>query len=209
MKTHFICSERLPLLRHTAAALYVVRHPIDVLWSNFHYARRSGVEPGEARAQVDGYVDEFIAHGGDPRWLQLGMGDWATHVRSWLEASLPFPVWQVRYEDLLADPHAAARSLCEFLGLERDAGQVARAVEGASFASMRRMEEADVDAGRVGIFYKPYLRDSIAAGLRFMRQGQTGAANPALSPDQYSRLERVLGAPMRQFDYTVPERSYP
>src|SRR5579884_3895517 len=42
MKTHFPFSQLMPLADHTAAALYIVRHPADVMLSNFHYARRRG-----------------------------------------------------------------------------------------------------------------------------------------------------------------------
>jgi hypothetical protein len=205
MKTHFPYSVRLPLVDSTAAALQVVRHPADVMLSNFHYSRRSGAHANAQQAELDAYVERFIAEGGDPRWTKLGMGTWEENVRSWSSGPPPFPVLRLRYEDLLADTLGAAQTLCNFLGLERSAAQVSAAVDGASFANMRRIEEADVRAQRVGIFYKPYLRDSIDSGLRFMRSGKSGEAARTLSPDQRLRMERVLGAQMRELGYpTTP-----
>src|SRR5271156_62773 len=41
VKTHFACSPDMPMAERTAAAIYVVRRPEDVLVSNFYYAQRS------------------------------------------------------------------------------------------------------------------------------------------------------------------------
>src|SRR5271166_938951 len=38
LKTHFAYSPDLPCARYTAAAIYVVRNPADVLASNFFYS---------------------------------------------------------------------------------------------------------------------------------------------------------------------------
>src|SRR5271166_6638334 len=60
VKTHFRHSPDLPLAERTAAAIYVVRAPADVLASNFHYARRSGTAFDETREAFDRHVDSFV-----------------------------------------------------------------------------------------------------------------------------------------------------
>ena len=202
MKTHFPYSDALPLAGHTAGAIYVLRDPADVMLSNYHYAKRSGAAAGDDdEAALDRYLDTFIAAHGDPRWLKLGMGSWQDHVRSWLGVKHPFPVLRIRYEDLLADGIQVAGSLCRALGLARGAEDLAMAVAAASFESMRQIEEADIGAQRVGIFYKPYLKQPIEAGLRFMRSGKSGEAVTRLSAQQWQRFNAVFGAMRRELGY--------
>jgi hypothetical protein len=202
MKTHFPYSTALPLATHTAGAIYIVRDPADVMLSNYHYGKRSGAAARDDASALDRYVDAFIAARGDPRWIKLGMGNWDDNVRSWLEAEHKFPVLRIRYEDLLTDGIKVAGLLCRALGIAPTAEHVAKAVAAASFESLRRIEEADINARRVGIFYKPYLHGTIGAGLRFMRSGSSGEAMRALSPDQWRRFNGVFGAVRREFGYS-------
>ena len=205
MKTHFPFSAALPLAACTAAAIYVVRHPADVMLSNFHYSRRAGSQTSVDPVALAHYVDEYLAARGAPRWLELGMGAWDDHVRSWLVTRHPFPVLPVRYEDLQRDALAGARNLCAFLGLDRSTEEMARAVGGASFERLRRIEQQDIERENVGIFYKPYLRPSIDAGLRFMRAGQAGEATRVLSTGQRRRVQATFGPLMQQLGYGAGE----
>ena len=201
MKTHFPFSTALPMAASTAGAIYVVRDPADVLLSGFHYSKRSSTSDREDRNALDQYVDAYLAARGDPRWIGLQMGTWDDHVRSWLGGPLEFPVLPLRYEDLLREATQGARRICSFLGLARSAEQIERAVAGASFQRMREIEEHDIRTHSVGIFYKPYLKPSIDAGLRFMRSGQSGEAARTLSSEQRSRLQRTFGPTMQQLGY--------
>jgi len=199
IKTHFPYSAELPLAAHTAAALYVVRDPADVMLSNYHYSRRSG--PESANNSLQQYVDQFLASRGDPRWIRSRMGAWDEHVVSWLGTKYPFPVLPLRYEDLLADTPGGARRICSFLGLERTDDEIEKAVANSSFSRMRQIEEADIRNRTVGIFYKPYLQSSIDAGLRFMRSGKAGEAALVLTPEQRQRATTTFGTIRRELGY--------
>lgn len=201
MKTHFPYSPRLPLAARTAAAIYVVRHPADVMLSNFHYARRRGAAATDDASALERYLESYIASRGDPRWLELGMGSWEENVRSWVSGERDFPLMRVRYEDLLADAPKLGRSLCEFLGLVRSPEQIERAVAAASFARLREIEEADIREQRVGIFFKPYLRPGIEAGVRFMRAGRSGEGARMLSAQQRERFDAAFGPLQRELGY--------
>ena len=205
LKTHFPYGPRLPLLERSAAAIYVVRDPGDVLVSNFHYARRSSGAMGGAGADAgtddfEQYAEAFIGAGGDPRWIRLGMGSWLENVRAWQGAQARIPMLWVRYEDLLRDAAGFARLLCGRLGIARSAEEIAAAVAASSFERLRAIEEADIAAQRSGIFYKPYLQGAIDAGLRFMRSGQAGAAR-TLPPLQQQRFDARFGALRRELGY--------
>lgn len=201
LKTHFTFSARLPLAERTAAAIYVVRDPADVIASNYHYARRSGRDHGETQAAFDRYFDNFLEHRGDPRWSQLGMGTWEENLHSWLDGARPFPVLCIRYEDLLSDARQVAVTLVRLLHPGICDEEITRAVENSSFARMSEIEEADIRAKRVGIFYKPYLQDSIDSGSRFMRQGTAGEGTRRLSEEQRARLREAFHSPLLRLGY--------
>lgn len=203
LKTHFPCSERLqPLMACTAGAIHVVRHPADVMVSNFHYARRrSGAGSQQQPGEFAAYVDRFIEHRGDPHWSTLGMGSWEQSVRSWRRPDLPFPVLQLRYEDMLAAPVEGARRLSGFLGIVASDERLRQAVADSSFERMREIEEADIRERREGIFYKPYLEQPIHAGLRFMRGGRSGESAEVLSAAQRQQFAQALGPAMREAGY--------
>jgi hypothetical protein len=194
MKTHFTYSPALRYSQHTAAAIYVVRDPADVMLSNYHYGQRSGAVAVDPEAAFARYVDTFIASRGDPRWIQLGMGTWEENVKSWLGATQPFPVLRIRYEDMREDAISTAALVCRTLGITRSAADIDKAVEGAAFERMREIEEADIRDKRVGIFYKPYLQPRIDAGLRFMRAGTSGKGVQVLSGSQQHRFDEAFGA---------------
>jgi hypothetical protein len=201
VKTHFLYSTGLPLAERTAAAIYVVRHPADVLASNFHYAHRSAGVADDSRAAFDRYVDSFLQNRGDPRWVRLGMGSWEDNVRSWLGGPHPFPVLHIRYEDMVENSERICRMLAQALRPGSTDDQVREAAENSSFRRMRAIEEADIHAKRIGIFYKPYLQDSIDAGRRFMRHGTAGGGADRLTSEQRACLSRTFAPLLEQLGY--------
>jgi hypothetical protein len=202
-KTHFMCSGALPLAERTAGCLYVVRHPADVLLSNFHYAVRAGAGAEASPAAFDRYVEEFVTHRGDPRWIQLGMGNWEANVKSWIAERHEFPVQLVRYEDLKLDPHRVCATLSAWLGTGASPERIAEAVAHSSFQRMREIEEADIRDRRVGIFYKPYLEPTLRAGRRFMRSGTSGEGVRVLSAAQSARVAEGFGPLLQALGYST------
>ena len=192
VKTHFLLSPAMPLVERSLAGIYVVRHPADVLLSNFHYARRSAGLAEASRREFDEYFDEFLQHRGDPRWIRGGMGSWEESVRAWLFASRGFPVVPIKYEDLKADPMTACQMLVERFALKRSAQEIRQAVADSSFDRLREIEMTDIRERRVGIFYKPYLQPAIGAGRRFMRKGVSGEGMEHLTAEQRTRLQNAF-----------------
>lgn len=204
LKTHFPFSGSLPLAERTTGAIYIIRHPADVLVSNFFYSQRSAGNADPSAADFDRYVEMFLEHRGDKRWIELGMGSWEQNVRSWLGGGLPFPVVRIRYEDMIDDAQGACRRIARLLRPESSAADLEQAVQNSSFSRMRDIERADIRSKRVGIFYKPYLQASIDAGNRFMRRGLAGDGVARLNPQQRARLRDAFGALLREMGYTDP-----
>jgi hypothetical protein len=199
-KTHFAFSSRMPFNNRTAAAVYLVREPADVLISNYHYSRRGGEESDTQKA-FDDYVETFIRSRGDPRWIEFGMGSWEDNVRSWLDPRHPFPVLRLRYEDLVCDPIRCCESLARLIRPNSSPDEIRQAVSSSSFQRMREVEESDIREKRPGIFYKPYLQQSIDSGLRFMRSGVAGQGVTRLSPEQRARLRTTFQPLLAKLGY--------
>jgi hypothetical protein len=201
-KTHFVYSAAVPLAQRTAAAIYVVRHPADVLVSNFHYSQRSvgGVE--DSQIAFGRYFDAFVQNRGDPRWIQMGMGSWDGNVRSWLGIRHPFPVILLKYEEMMTHPRNACEMLAKLLKPNSTAAEIDAAIVNSSFTRMREIEDADIRDRRVGIFYKPYLQASIADGRRFMRSGTMGEGVRRLTVEQRARLQAAFAPLLKELDYS-------
>lgn len=201
VKTHFPYSAALPLADRTAAAIYVVRHPADVLVSNFHYAQRSAGMANASRQEFDQYVERFIQFRGDPRWIELGMGSWEANVRSWLGRRQPFPVVALRFEALSADPKNSCQTMAQLIRPGSTEVEIDAAVRNSCFDRLRELEAADIREQRVGIFYKPYLKAAIDSGRRFMRNGAVGDGARLLAPEQQARLEEAFAPLIAELGY--------
>ena len=108
-KTHFVYSDQHPFIDKTAASIYVVRHPKDILLSNLNYFRLTGhtqLDPVE-------FSKSFIQHKGVHIWQQAGMGWWPEHVASWEENTVTSQL-VIRYEDLKNNPEKISLKLLIF-----------------------------------------------------------------------------------------------
>jgi aryl sulfotransferase len=203
-KTHLVHRAGPPFSGATDGFIYIVRNPLDVLASamNFRALTRPGSAPGGADTSPGEYAERFLASGGDPVWIGEGFGTWAEHVRSWREASAEHHHVWVRYEDMLADPHAEAGRVASFLGLHGDDGAVRAAVEASSFERMAAIERREAAERRAGFFGSRHMaRGGAGAGVWFMHRGAGGGGRLVLSPQQVARAERSFGPLMRELGY--------
>ncbi len=152
----------------TAAAIYIMRNPFDVAPS---YARHLGVDIDT----VIGRMCEPTAIQASPQNIMEIVGRWDRHIAGWTRApGLPRHV--MRYEDIAADPERAFRDLFRFLRLPVDVDRLRRALEAASFDSLRRQEEEK------GFIERPPEME------RFFHRGSPGGWREELSPEQVARL---------------------
>lgn len=207
IKTHWCYRPDMPLREDTIGAIYILRHPIDVLVSNLDYqmvrsARLRTLGDSSERQEIARrWIDEYIAVGGDPSFEQLGIGGWNENIASWTGSPLPYPRLVLRYEDLKADPTAGLAKMAGFLGFPADPARLAEAVELSSFSAMRALEEQEIRARAPGIFYSPMIEAGISEGHRFVRRGEAGGQEDALSPDQRRAALQRFGAVMARFGY--------
>lgn len=147
----------------TRAAIYIVRHPLDMALSYArHYAMT--VEHVVEAIQRDDHVIT-----GDRGSVPQYLGAWATHVRSWTRPR-DFPVLTLRYEDLLDDPATGFARALRHLGLPVEDERLARAVRFSSFGELKAQEET---TGFV---------EQSANGVSFFNQGKAGQWRERLDP---------------------------
>ena len=208
-------------------AVLVVRNPTAVMLSNLRYAFLTG-----GGAPVDGsfpevvkrYLNQFILHGGDPRWCEIGYGTWAEHSRSWLDQT-DIPVLCVRYEDMRRDMVAKMKEVCRFLGIVAASERIESAVHTWSFEAMRRLEEDEIIAGVPGMFVRPGYERAHQQGFRFVGSRGSPLEGLMLPPDVsewvsafeplYSRLDYRVDAPVHNratttfYEKSVPPSEWP
>lgn len=187
VKTHFLLSEKLPYLPMSDRAVYIRRHPKDVLLSGLNYARLESPSPPDGAA----YARAFIERGGDPSWIGMGFGAWAEHVESWT-ATDRFPVHVTSYEALKADAAAELRAVLEFVGEPADEARLAEAVRLSDFARLREVERREKARGGESLFRGG--RQSLARNAMFMNRGATGQSLAGIDPALDAEFDAAFGA---------------
>jgi len=186
VKTHSINARRFGVTlippELTKLAVYVVRHPLDMLLS---YADHYGVSHEIA---VEALSSEHNRVAANATAVAQFLGSWSEHVASWTRRPA-FRVITVRYEDLHADAAACLAPVVEALGMPADADRLARAVRFSDFGEMRRQEEA-------GGFVERSANQE-----RFFRSGATGQWREALAPELAEKMIARHGDMMKKHGY--------
>lgn len=173
----------------TAGAVYLVRDPRDVALS---WASHSKVTVEETIAEMArrGKVARQNRTGSTPA-APVRLGSWSEHVLSWID-DFKGPLLVLRYEDLLADPHAVVGRFARFLGLPATASDVAAAVAACGFSALASIEAT------VGFPERAYVQQ------RFFRQGKAGSWRDDLTSVQAAALVAAHGAVMERLGYLSP-----
>jgi hypothetical protein len=186
VKTHnaHVEFDGLPMISMdlTAGAIYVVRNPLDVCIS---LADHYGCS-----------IDESIRILGDPNsgtptGEQLVFEvhkSWSTHVLSWTNQPGPW-LHVIRYEDMLKKPVVAFSRVARFLGLNPPRDRLERAIDRASFKSLRAQEDARG------------FRERSFKAEKFFRVGKAGQWRTALSKAQIDRVVEAHKEQMERFAY--------
>lgn len=165
----------------TAAAIYVMRNPFDLVLS---YARHLGED---VALTIDRMANPQAMNAGETRIFEV-IGRWDDHIGSWTDApGLPRHV--MRYEDMVADTERAFRGLFAFLRVPVQDGQLRRAIRAASFESLQKQER------------EKGFRERPPAMQQFFATGRAGGWREKLTPAQVARIRAEFLATL--------ERHYP
>ena len=166
----------------TAAAIYVVRNPLDVAIS---FANHNASEidqaisimakPGTSSSMANGTVFEWTS-------------DWSTHVASWT-AQPNEHLCVVRYEDMIDQPLETFSRIAQFLRIEADEMRIRRAIDASSFDRLQEMEREG------GFAEKPDGADV------FFRAGRKDQWREVLTTEQVRRISARHRTQMQRFGY--------
>jgi len=197
-KTHMTYSA-IPPQMAMRNAIYLVRHPLDLVVSMAGY-----MEPEGSEDAVNDVLEDFIRGGGGlSKWLHLGFGTVSENVGSWADArDRGEPILIVRYEDLLQDPLAKTLEMAAFLDAPIDETRGREIVEATSFSSMQALEERQVRDRKADMFL---VESEFKKGrdFKFMRSGTSGQFRDALSPKVIERLLPLCQPVLDRFSYAV------
>lgn len=200
-KTHLLLDSRHPQLAATTGAIYLVRHPKDVLLSNLNYSRLWS-EDLDARQ----FALDFIREGGVPEWRAAGLGSWAGHVRSWTETAA-FPCLTIHYESMLRDPRDSLAAALRFAGVEPERRRLDRAVRACSLQRLRRIELADRASADPSLI--PGGRQALTPRVFFFHRGAAAQSLAALGADLDALCEARFAGELELLNAAQPRRREP
>ena len=172
--------------RGTAGVVYLVRNPLDVAVSYAHHLQLPIDQTIEW--MNDPAADEAPAGRNIRRLLPNPLSTWSNHVSSWL-AQRDLRMHAVRYEDLLADPHAGFGAIIRFAGLAFDEARLDRAIAHAAFP---RLQAQEAESG---------YRERQPTAPSFFRAGVAGSWRTALTHEQVAALVDAHGPVMQRLGY--------
>jgi hypothetical protein len=195
-KSHLPYNPAVPIIKATNKAIYLIRHPIDVMMSawDFENLVGGGNRTTQSPAFHD-YVARFISTGGMafPEY-----GPWIQHVRSWLGQS-QIPVHLLTYQDLVAEPVGELEKILAFLGAQISAERVAHAVERSSMKSMAALEEQEVEKGIEGVFFNKKLSTGYGKGHRFINKGHKNSYDKMLTAEERAKADAMFGSEIARY----------
>ena len=195
-KSHLPYNPAVPIVKATNKAIYLIRHPIDVMMSVWDF---ENLVKGGRRTTQSPEFRAFVA-----RWIATGgaafpeYGPWTQHLRSWLGQS-QVPVHLVTYQKLVDRPVDELEAILAFLGAKVDAGRLRLAAERSSMKSMAALEQQEVEKRIEGVFFNKNLTAGYGLGHRFINKGYRSSYDNILTAEERARADRAFGNELSRY----------
>lgn len=219
VKTHYayhaFLNEAEDFIDLSAGAIYICRHPADVLASTYNYLRRQGNDPDSILEKgIDAYADAFITNRGAARFVQVGHGTYLGHFTQWRTQPLIRNVLHVRYEDMIDKPHEVLQVIARRWHLSVSDDRIAGAVDACRFEQMRALEDKEANSAAsvasltrksygfsAHTAFPPAMRVGRAKALKFVNRGEAGYGKALLDPAVYARMADAFKPLMTSLGY--------
>jgi sulfotransferase family protein len=162
-------------------AIYLVRDPRDVLFSEYAYEKALGVIDGD----FDKFLDAFLRKGVNP------FGRWTDHVNTWLDAAdaKRCELHVVRFEDMRRNTEHCLQQTMAFLNVAVEPSAIREAIENNSLDQMKAKEKITPQRA--------------SAKGRFIGSGSVAGWKEKLSVSQLEQIDRHAGRTMSRLGYTL------
>jgi hypothetical protein len=199
LKTHWPYKETLPFKGEAAGAIYIVRHPADVMASALRYrfmVKGHQVETAasdQLERTAREWVKVYLANRGAPGWIREGFGRWDRHANSWIDCQT-MPVHLVRYEDLRDRTLECLTEICLFLNAPVGKARLAGAVKNSSLDRMYQLEQREIRGKDRFLFHSSGKKKTAVPGLRFIDSADTDEGRALLLTDREKNAVREVFA---------------
>ena len=157
----------------TESVIHIVRNPLAIVPSLANHFRVSINESIQILASPNIHTGKEIYPSTSDVYAKSG--SWSSHVHSWVNDS-PYPIYLVRYEDLVENPLPILNDLFQFLGQEIEESIIQKAIDNSTFQKLSNAEEID------GFREKP------STSAKFFRKGKVNAWKEELTLEQENRV---------------------
>jgi Sulfotransferase domain len=166
----------------TAGAIYIVRNPLDVCISlSHHYGT-------DIDTTINILADPSIGSKTNDKIVYEVHKSWSIHVDSWTSPMRP-GLAVLRYEDMLNNPIKTFGGLSQFLGLNPPRKRLERAIERASFKTLRKQED------------EKGFKERSPFAQKFFREGRAGQWRELLTQAQIDKVVEQNKEQMQRFGY--------
>jgi len=170
----------------TAAAIYVLRNPLDVVLS---VADHFNLSIDQA---IDFISDPNTGTATDEQGVAGFLGSWSQHVESWTRANRP-QFLTLRYEDMLDKPLPTFTKVAKLFGIQASRQELLQAVD---FASFKRLLENENKNG---------FAEKSSHAKRFFRDGRKNQWIEKLTEEQIRRVVSAHREQMAKHNYLPPK----
>jgi len=165
----------------TNAGIYIIRDPRDIALSfKNHYGCKNNAEAVEKLID-DRFMTRFPNNG-----LFVPQLSWKINFASWMR-ELPYPVYALRYEDLLEKPFDIFSEIIKFLKMDYDEDLIRKTIEACAFDNMKKQEKKDG------------FRETV--GNEFFHKGQAQRWKTELEPELQDKIVKTFEKEMKSVGY--------
>lgn len=167
--------------------IYVIRNPLDVCISLFHYFNLPNIQSAIDQMNNDEFLLSSPAHGQHQQIHQY-IRSWTNHVKSWAGLDRE-KIRVVRYEDMLRTPLKTFTHIARFSDLDASTQSISNAIEQCSFKNLQK-EEAVYG-----------FEEKLNATRDFFRNGEIGSYRAYLTNSQIKSIVDCHRDVMLKFGY--------
>jgi len=165
----------------TRVGIYIVRDPRDVALSmKNHFSCKDNAEA------VEKIIDDKFMTRAPDKGLFMPQLSWKIHISSWMR-ELPYPVYALRYEDMLEKPFEIFSEIINFLKMDYDANLVRKTIDACSFDNMQKQEKEEG------------FRETV--GQEFFHKGKAQRWKTELEPELITKIENAFKSEMSSVGY--------